>query len=107
MHRDNQSVLLDVQVVGTRVALSEAYHVKRNKYLISDLLKQNNPNSSAVVAAVTLSYRGTWASGSVAALIDVGLGRHDLKMMTIRCLQGDLRAFQVHQKTTAMRPRHL
>ncbi|KAH7976951.1 hypothetical protein HPB52_021918 [Rhipicephalus sanguineus] len=107
MHRANQSVVLDAQVVGTRAALSEAYHVKRNKYLIPDLLKQVNQNSSAVVAAVTLSYHGTWASESVAALIDVGLGRHELKIMTIRCLQGGLRAFQVHQKTTAMRPRHL
>ncbi|XP_049276148.1 uncharacterized protein LOC125760310 [Rhipicephalus sanguineus] len=64
MHRANQSVVLDAQVVGTRAALSEAYHVKRNKYLIPDLLKQVNQNSSAVVAAVTLSYHGTWARDS-------------------------------------------
>ncbi|KAL1469380.1 hypothetical protein MTO96_025104 [Rhipicephalus appendiculatus] len=31
IHRDHQSAILDVQVVGTRVALSEAHHMKRNK----------------------------------------------------------------------------
>ncbi|KAH7969703.1 hypothetical protein HPB52_021585 [Rhipicephalus sanguineus] len=44
---------------------------------------------------------------SVETLIDVGLGRHDLKIMAIRCLQGGLRAFHVNERTTAMRPRHL
>ncbi|KAH8030322.1 hypothetical protein HPB51_006754 [Rhipicephalus microplus] len=104
IHRDQQSVVLDVQVVGTRVALSDAYEMKRNKYLFPELTKQVNPHSSPIVAAVTMSYRGTWARESVNILTDVGLGRNDLKMLSIRCMQGGLRAFSVHQKSTVVRP---
>uniref|UniRef100_L7M1A0 Putative tick transposon n=1 Tax=Rhipicephalus pulchellus TaxID=72859 RepID=L7M1A0_RHIPC len=106
LRRDHQTVILDVQVVGTRVALSEAYNMKRDKYLFPELTRLVSPHSTPIVAAVTMSYRGTWARETVNVLTDVGLGRHDLKMMTIRCLQGGLRAFNVHQRTTAMRPRH-
>ncbi|KAL3220281.1 hypothetical protein MRX96_029963 [Rhipicephalus microplus] len=102
IHRDQQSVMLDVQVVGIRVALSDAYEMKRNKYLFPELTKQVNPHSSPIVAAVTMSYRGTWARESVNILTDVVLGRNDLKMLSIRCMQGGLRAFSIHQKSTAV-----
>lgn len=49
----------------------------------------------------------TWAKESVNILMDVRLGRHDLEIMSIQCLQGGLRAFSVHQKATAIRPRPL
>ncbi|KAL3203057.1 hypothetical protein MRX96_053293 [Rhipicephalus microplus] len=98
IHRDQQNVVLDVQVVGTQVTLSDAYELKRNKYLFSELTKQINSNSSPVVAAVTMSYRGTWDRESVNILTNVGLGRNDFKVMSIRCMQGGLRAFSVHQK---------
>lgn len=102
LHTDHQSVLLDVQVVRTSVSLSETYHMKR-KYMIPAPLNHTNPNSLPIVAAVTMSYRGTWAKETVQTLIDLGLARHDIK--TIRCLQGGLRAFRVHQKMTAVQPR--
>ncbi|KAH7963539.1 hypothetical protein HPB52_021615 [Rhipicephalus sanguineus] len=57
-------------VVGTQVALSEPYRMKRYKYLIPDLLTQVNPNSSAVVAAATMSYQGTWAKELVTLMSD-------------------------------------
>ncbi|KAL1486453.1 hypothetical protein MTO96_031378 [Rhipicephalus appendiculatus] len=38
LSRDGQCVVLDVQVVGTRMDLSEAHEHKRRKYLIPDML---------------------------------------------------------------------
>ncbi|KAL3245498.1 hypothetical protein MRX96_017955 [Rhipicephalus microplus] len=40
-------------------------------------------SGKGVVAAVTMSYRGTWARESVNILTDVGLGRNDFKVMSI------------------------
>ncbi|KAH7964364.1 hypothetical protein HPB51_027396 [Rhipicephalus microplus] len=105
IHRDQQSVVLDVQVVGTQVALSDAYELKRNKYLFSERTQQINSDSSPVVAAVTMSYRGTGAREPANILTDVGLGRNDFKLMSIRCMKCGLRAFSVCQKSTAVRPR--
>ncbi|KAL3196930.1 hypothetical protein MRX96_015010 [Rhipicephalus microplus] len=99
IHRDQQSAVLDVQVVATRVALSEAYKLKRNKYLFCEFTKQINRSCSNNV------YRGTWTKESVNVLTDVGLGHNDFKVMSIRCMLGGLRAFSVHQKSTVVRPR--
>lgn len=101
--RDGQTIILDAQVVGTRISLSEAHETKRNKYLIPELLALVDSSSRAIVSSVTMSYRGTWARQSVNTLADIGLGREDLKLMTIRCLQGGLRAFRVHQRMTSTR----
>lgn len=40
---DHKTFILDVQVVGTWVALSEAYETKTNKYKTPDLLRQISP----------------------------------------------------------------
>lgn len=95
-----KSHILDVQVVSTRVELTEAHHHKCDKYKIPDLLFQVSPTPT--VSSVTLSYRGTWAGESVRTLQEVGLTRNDFKMMTIRCLQGGLAAFKMHQMSTAV-----
>lgn len=106
LSRDGQCVILDVQIVGTRVNLSDAHEAKRTKYLVPDMLMKIKEATRATtyptVSSVTLTYRGTWASESVGILRDVGLGREHTKIITIRCLQGGLRAFKVHQRSTAV-----
>ncbi|KAL3243001.1 hypothetical protein MRX96_020680 [Rhipicephalus microplus] len=109
LSRDGQCVVLDVQVVGTRVDLSEAHEAKRRKYLIPDMLmhitSETGARSYPTVSSITLTYRGTWASESTRILLDLGLGRQDIKVATIRCLQGGLRAFRVHQRSTSVHNR--
>lgn len=99
--RENQAMILDVQVVGTRVSLADAHETKRKKYMIPDLIMSMEPRPT--VSTVTLSYRGTWATQSVGVLRDIGLGPQDFKIMTIRCLQGGLHGFRTHQRTTSVR----
>lgn len=101
--REGQAVILDVQVVGTRIPLSRAHEVKCAKYMIPALLDQVAPNTKALVSSVTLSYRGVWAVESVKSLLDLGLGYHDVTMLTVRCLQGGLRAFWAHAHMTLWR----
>lgn len=101
--REGQAVILDVQVVGTRIPLSSAHQVKCAKYMLPALLDQVAPNTRALVSSVTLSYRGVWAVESVKTLVDLGLTAYDIKMLSVRCLQGGLRAFWAHQKMTQWR----
>ncbi|KAH7940520.1 hypothetical protein HPB49_001298 [Dermacentor silvarum] len=54
IRRDGQTIILDAQVVGTRIRLSDAPD-KRNKYLFPELLALVDPTSRAVVSSVTLS----------------------------------------------------
>lgn len=99
--RDCQALILDVQVVGTRVALSQAHEIKTAKYKIPDLLMSMMPRPT--VSSVTLSYRGVWATQSVGVLKDIGLGANDFKLITVRCLQGGLHSFRTHQHMTSVR----
>ncbi|KAL3184020.1 hypothetical protein MRX96_006332 [Rhipicephalus microplus] len=89
---DEQCVVLDVQVVGTRMNLSVVHQAKRRKYLIPDMLMHTTSATGArsypTVSYITMTYRGTWASESASILLDVGLGREHIKVATIRCLQG-------------------
>ncbi|KAL1477862.1 hypothetical protein MTO96_035415 [Rhipicephalus appendiculatus] len=72
--RDGQCVILDVQIVGTRVDLSKASEHKRRKYFIQDMLMEitsaTGASSYPTVSSITLTYRGTWATES--AKNDVG-----------------------------------
>lgn len=90
LKREGQSVIVDAQVVGTRLPLHEAHRHKVAKYSFPDLWNQIRvgPSDTPVVTSATVSYRGVWAKDSVAALHDLGLGRYDVKLMTVRALQG-------------------
>lgn len=98
--RDKERVLLDAQVVGTRVSLSDAHLAKTAKYMEPSLLQQVGEGLRTLVSSITLSFRGGWARESAKTLVDLGLGRNDLKVLSVRCLQGGMRGFWVHQKTT-------
>lgn len=102
--RENQSVILDAQVVGTRIPLSEAHTAKCMKYTEPSLLHQVSvvPERPPFVTSITLNFRGVWAKESFRALIDLGLNRNDIKIITIRCLQGGLRCFRAHHRMTTV-----
>lgn len=96
--------MLDVQVVSLRQALSAVHVAKSSKYMKEDLLCQlrRRPDERPSVSSVTLNYRGMWAKESVKTLRDLGFTRRDLRLITIRCLQGGYRAFVAHHRMTTV-----
>lgn len=95
--REGQAVILDVQVVGQRVDLEDAHAAKRAKYINEDLHAQISKQPVLVMSA-NISFRGCWAKSSMNNLMSLGLGKRDFTILTLRCLQGRLRAFRDHQK---------
>lgn len=89
------------------VDLSEAHEMKRRKCLIPDMLihitSATGASSYPTVSFITMTYRGTWATESAGIMLDLGLGREDMKIATTRRRQGGLRAFRVHQRSTSVR----
>ncbi|KAG0426591.1 hypothetical protein HPB47_026295 [Ixodes persulcatus] len=102
-NKDTQ-VILDVQVVGLNVSLGDAHRRKVAKYSVPEVLEQvrGSRETNPLVSSVTLSYRGVWASESAQVLADLGLGREDFKVLTVKCLQGGLVCFRVHQQMTTV-----
>ncbi|KAL1470106.1 hypothetical protein MTO96_040658 [Rhipicephalus appendiculatus] len=74
--------------------------------MLMEITSAAGASSCPTVSSITLTYRGTWAVESAAIMLDIGLGREDMKIVSIRCLQGGLRAFRVHQRSTSVRNRH-
>lgn len=100
LRRDGQVLVLDAQVVGTRIKLSDAHVVKTSKYMDHELCWLVSKDRTPIVSTITLSYRGVWAKESVNTLKDLGFIANDFKIITIRCLQGGWRCFATHQRMT-------
>ncbi|KAH8031290.1 hypothetical protein HPB51_015225 [Rhipicephalus microplus] len=77
LSRNGHCMVLDVQVVGTRIDLSEAHEARRRKYLIPDMLMHitsaTGARSDPMVSSIIMTYRGTWATESARILLDLGL----------------------------------
>lgn len=100
LKRDGQALVLDAQVVGCRVRLSDAHLTKTSKYMHHELCALVSRDVRPLVSTLTLSYRGVWARESVDTLRSLGFTANDFKIMTIRVLQGGWRCFAVHQRMT-------
>uniref|UniRef100_A0A131Z2I9 Reverse transcriptase n=1 Tax=Rhipicephalus appendiculatus TaxID=34631 RepID=A0A131Z2I9_RHIAP len=100
LKRDGQALVLDAQVVGGRVKLSDAHVTKSSKYMHHELCALVSRDVRPIVSTITISFRGVWAKESVDTLRDLGFIANDFKIMTIRCLQGGWRGFTVHQRMT-------
>lgn len=102
--RGEQAVILDAQVVGTRISLAEAHKNKVAKYSVPEILDhvRGARKTAPLVSSVTLSYRGVWAKESADVLSDMGLGRQDMKLITIRSLKGGVACFRRHQRMTSV-----
>lgn len=100
--RDEQVMVLDVQVVGGGISLSQAHQSKVAKYMMHEIVNQiaKEYNCTPIVTSLTLSYRGVWAEESVKSLKMLGCSNQDIKILTVRCLEGSIRCFRVHQRMT-------
>ncbi|XP_064462660.1 uncharacterized protein LOC135373372 [Ornithodoros turicata] len=87
--RDEQTVILDVQIVGTGIALELAHGHKTLKYSGRDLWDQVcSGGPDPLVSSVTHSFRGVWAKASADILLDLGLRKRDISTIAIMTLQG-------------------
>lgn len=102
--REDQSAIIDAQVVGTGMALDACHSSKILDYSVEDLLAQvkGQRSTAPVVTSLTLNFRGVWAPKSAQDLLDLGVSRQDLKMMTVRCLQGGVRSFKIFNRMTSV-----
>lgn len=101
----NDTVILDAQVVGTGIPLELDHAHKVLKYSREDLLSQieGHPITIPTVSSITLSFRGIWAQESVTQLLEMGLTKNDIKIITIRSLQGSVSEYRAfHKMTTAL-----
>ncbi|CAN8017657.1 unnamed protein product, partial [Ixodes persulcatus] len=101
------AVIIDVQVVGTGMELAFLHEQKAAKYTVPDLLQaQGNRQEPPLVTTVTMNFRDIWSKDSARDLLSLGLTKSELKLMTVKCLQGGLRCFWGHcRMTTAINTR--
>lgn len=63
-------------------------------------LVQGERTGSLTVTTVTLNFRGVWSPESARDLQSLGLTGNDLKLLSVRCLQGGMRCFWAHRSMT-------
>ncbi|EEC16484.1 reverse transcriptase, putative [Ixodes scapularis] len=88
--RGAMAVIIDVQVVGTDIELAFLHQQKADRYTLPDMLQQvqGNRQEPPLVTTVTMNFRDIWSKDSARDLLLLGLTKSDLKLMTLRCLQG-------------------
>lgn len=99
-----QTIIIDVQVVGTGMELAVLHKQKATKYSVPDLLRQvqGQRREPPLVTTATMNLRGIWSRESARDLLSLGLTKSDLKLMTVRCLQGGLQCFWAHRRMTTV-----
>uniref|UniRef100_A0A6B0VGQ0 Putative reverse transcriptase n=1 Tax=Ixodes ricinus TaxID=34613 RepID=A0A6B0VGQ0_IXORI len=103
-----QAVIIDVQVVGTGLELAFLHQQKAAKYSVPDLLRQvqGKRTEPPMVTTAPMNFRGVWSRDCARDLLSLGLIKSDLKLMTVRCLQGGLRCFWAHRRMTTVASNH-
>lgn len=90
IRRDGEAAIVGDQVLGMSVALEKCHAHKVTKYSDPGLLRlaQGGCQVSPIVTCATVSDRGVWSESSAQELLNLGLTKQDLKILTARCLQG-------------------
>lgn len=104
--KEQDTIIIDAQVVGTRMDLAFHHNQKVEKYSCP-LLHQaarDGRTGTLKTTSITLNFRGVWSAESARDLQGLGLSANDLKQLSVRCLQGGMRCFYAHRSmTTAVR----
>ncbi|CAN7998348.1 unnamed protein product, partial [Ixodes hexagonus] len=100
--KGENTIILDAQVVGTRMALSFHHHQKVAKYSSPGLQQAARAGRTGTLqtTSITLNFRGVWSGESARDLISLGLTQNDIKLLSVRCLQGGMRCFWSHRTMT-------
>lgn len=101
-YKGEESLIIDAQVVGTKMGLGFLHHQKKAKYSGVELrrLIQERRTGPVMTTTMTLNFRGVWSAESARDLLGIGLTENDLKLLSVRCLQGGMRCFWAHRQMT-------
>lgn len=100
-----ESAVIDATVITCGYPLLKAHESKVRKYdvpQVTSICKGKNTEHPLVTSA-TLNFRGVWCKQSAQDLLSLGLTKQDLKIMTVRCLQGGIHCFRVHHGMTSVK----
>ena len=97
-----QTVVLDVQIVSDNSVgdmLERAHSLKRSYYDVGEIrdwaaLETGHP---PVFATLTINWRGTMGWPSYMALRSLGLSKADLRLLTVRSLEGSVCTLRTHR----------
>lgn len=99
-----ESAVIDATVITCGYPLLKAHENKVRKYdvpQVTTTCKGKNAEHPLVTSA-TLNFRGVWCKQSAQDLLSLGLTKQDLKIMSVRCLQGGIHCFRVHHGMTSV-----
>ena len=99
---DIQSVVLDVQVVSDNAAgdaLARAHGLKKSYYDVGDIRDwvRERTGHPPVFATLTINWRGMMGYPSYMALKSLGLTKADLRLLTVRSLEGSVSVLRAHR----------
>jgi hypothetical protein len=102
LRKDGKAIVLDAQVVGPNIELDKAYDTKRKKYATAGLRRVIEADGSKLtrIGAATVSFVGVISQKSSALLKELGLTGGDLRLISIRAVQGTVGCFQQHSWST-------
>ena len=101
-----RSVVLDVQVVSDSACgptLDAAHALKTSYYNTEDISRwvQQETGHLPSFTSVTFNWRGLLANASMQALKDLGLKKPDIKLLTVRALEGAVAIIRTHRDVGA------
>lgn len=98
------SAIIDAQVVGTGIDVDLCHESKVLDYSTEEIcrLVQGHRKEATMVTSLTMNYRGVWSPRSAKDLLDLGLTMQDLKILTVRCLQGGMLCYRVFGSITTV-----
>lgn len=101
---DTETAVIDATVISCGFPLRTAHESKVAKYSVPQVASVVKGRSTCdpLVTSATLNFRGVWCKTSAQDLLSLGLSKQDLKIITVRCLQGGVHCFRVHQSMTSM-----
>ena len=97
-----RSVVLDVQIVADSACgptLDGAHALKTSYYNTGDISEwvQKETGHLPSYTSLTFNWRGLLANASMSALQDLGLYKPDIKLLTVRSLEGSVALIRAHR----------
>jgi len=101
------SLVIDAQIVGDQVNLTDANKRKVDYYSknesLSKLIKEKYRTTDLLTLGATINWRGVWGKGSADELIRRGVIRKsELKVISSRVLIGGLACWNIFNKVTSV-----
>ncbi|MPC84947.1 Retrovirus-related Pol polyprotein from type-2 retrotransposable element R2DM [Portunus trituberculatus] len=98
----HQSVVLDVQIVSDnsiRDALVHAHGLKKSYYDVGEIRSwvREKTGLNPIFTTLTINWRGIMATPSYMALKSLGLTKADLRLLTVRSLEGSVATLRSHR----------